>query len=91
MEELTTRYYLRCMVVDRPGVLSTISGILGKHAISIASVLQKGRKVGQTVPLVIMTHRASERAVQTALKEIDGLESVIGKPTTLLRIEEFSM
>jgi len=91
MEELTTRYYLRCMVVDQPGVLSTISGILGKHEISIASVLQKGRQVGQTVPLVIMTHRASERAVQTALKEINGLVSVIAEPTTLVRIEEFSL
>lgn len=91
MEELTTRYYLRCMVVDQPGVLSTISGILGKHEISIASVLQKGRQVGQPVPLVIVTHRASERAVQTALKEINRLASVIAKPTTMVRIEELSM
>jgi len=91
MEELTTRYYLRCMVTDQPGVLSTISGILGKHGISIASVLQKGRQIGQTVPLVIMTHRASERAVQTALREINGLVSIVAEPTTLVRIEESLM
>lgn len=91
MEELTTRYYLRCMVVDQPGMLSTISGILGKHEISIASVLQKGRQVGRIVPLVIVTHRASERAVQTALKEINGLASVVAEPTTLVRIEELSL
>lgn len=79
-------YYLRFMVLDQPGVLSQISGVLGDHAISISSVLQKGREEGQTVPLVIMTHRSSERAVQTALQTINRL-SFISEPTTLLRIE----
>lgn len=88
MEELTTRYYLRCMVVDRPGVLSQIAGVLGHHGISIMSVLQQGRQEGQTVPLIIMTHRASERSVQTALKEINQMASVVSHPTTLIRVED---
>ncbi|MDA0737763.1 MAG: homoserine dehydrogenase [Nitrospirae bacterium] len=88
MEELTTRYYLRCMVVDRPGVLSQIAGVLGHHGISIMSVLQQGRQEGQTVPLIIMTHRASERSVQTALKEINQMASVVSQPTTLIRVED---
>ncbi len=87
MEELTTRYYLRCMVLDRPGVLSQIAGVLGDHGISIMSVLQQGRQEGQTVPLIIMTHRASERSVQTALKEINQMSSVVSQPTTLIRVE----
>ncbi len=88
MEELTTRYYLRCMVVDRPGVLSQIAGVLGHHRISIMSVLQQGRQEGQTVPLIIMTHRASERSVQTALKEINQMATVVSHPTTLIRVED---
>ena len=86
IQEVSTMYYLRFMVLDQPGVLSKISGVLGEHDISISSVLQKGREEGQTVPLVIMTHRSSERAVQSALHTIDRL-SFISEPTTLLRIE----
>ncbi len=86
MEEIASLYYLRFMVVDRPGVLSQISGVLGRHGISISSVLQKGRKEGQTVPVVIMTHRARERAVQAALREIDQM-ACISEPTTLIRVE----
>jgi homoserine dehydrogenase len=86
MEEIASLYYLRFMVVDRPGVLSHISGVLGRHGISISSVLQKGRKEGQTVPVVIMTHSAIERYVQAALRDIDHM-SFISEPTTLIRIE----
>ena len=88
MEELTTRYYLRCMVLDRPGVLSQIAGVLGNHGISIMSVLQQGRHEAQAVPLIIMTHRASERSVQTAMKEINQMSSVVSQPTTLIRVED---
>lgn len=86
MDEIESRYYLRCMVKDQPGVLSAISGILGQRGISISSVLQKGRKEGQTVPLVILTHRSVERAVQSALQEINAL-SMVSEATTLLRME----
>ena len=86
IEEVTSMYYLRFMVRDQPGVLSQISGVLGEQGISISSVLQKGREEGQTVPLVIMTHRSSEQAVQTALQTINRL-SFVSEPTTLLRIE----
>ena len=86
MADIQSRYYLRCMVKDEPSVLSTISGILGKHEISISSVLQKGRKQGQPVPLVILTHRSSERGLQAALQAINAL-SIISEPTTLIRME----
>lgn len=86
MEEIVTLYYLRFMVLDRPGVLSQIAGVLGQHGISISSVLQKGRKEGQTVPVVIMTHTATERHVQAALREIDRMP-FISEPTTLIRVE----
>ncbi len=86
MEEILSQYYMRFMVLDRPGVLSQIAGVLGQHRISIASVIQQGRKEGQTVPVVIMSHTARERDVQAALREIDKM-AFISEPTTLIRVE----
>ena len=86
MDELVINYYFRFSAVDRPGVLSKISGILGSRDISIASVIQKGRQVEGSVPLVMMTHEARERDVRLALAEIDKL-NVVTAPTRLLRVE----
>jgi homoserine dehydrogenase len=86
MDEIATLYYMRFMVLDRPGVLSQISGVLGRHGISISKVLQQGRKEGQTVPVVIMSHTATERDVQAALREINRMPFV-SEPTTLIRVE----
>ena len=76
--KVMSRYYLRFMVDDHPGVLAEITGILGHHQISIASVLQHelGDVEGNDVPLMIMTHLNNEGAVQAAVEEIDRLESV---------------
>ena len=84
-----SRYYLRFEVEDRPGVLSEIAGVLGRHNISIASVLQhegSGRGV-DLVPLVIMTHMAQEGALQQAEQEITQSGSVPGA-FTRLRVRE---
>jgi homoserine dehydrogenase len=87
IEEIESLYYLRIMAQDRPGVLSKISGILGKYNISISSVIQKGRRAGRSVPVVMMTHKALERDVRSALDEIDALPLVSGK-TVLIRVED---
>ena len=86
MDSITSIYYLRFMVLDEPGVLSQISGILGRHRISIAQVIQRGRKLGGAVPLVVMTHTAIERDVQNALVEIKNLACVSEEPV-LIRVE----
>ncbi|MGH7381969.1 MAG: homoserine dehydrogenase [Candidatus Methylomirabilales bacterium] len=86
MDEVRTRYYLRVMAVDKPGVLSKVSGILGSHDISIASVIQKGRHARASVPVVMMTHEAVEGAMRRALAEIDALDVVSGR-TVCLRVE----
>ncbi len=86
MEDLLTEYYLRFMVVDRPGVLAKIAGILGRHDISIASVIQQERESGAAVPIVIRTHEARERNLRRALKVIDRFASVRTK-SALIRIE----
>jgi homoserine dehydrogenase len=87
MDEVLSEYYLRFSVLDQPGVLSKISGVLGRHNISIASVIQKGRRVGETVPLVMMTHHACERDMQAALREIDQIASEVTAKTVLIRVE----
>jgi homoserine dehydrogenase len=88
IEELDTQYYFRFSADDRPGVLSKISGILGKHDISIKSVHQKGRDVMGAVPIVMITHEARESSVKSALAEIDRLDVVRDK-TVLIRIEDW--
>ena len=74
------------MVLDRPGVLSQIAGELGRCRISISTVLQQGRRERQTVPVVIKTHTATERDVQSALRAINRM-AFISEATTLIRIE----
>ena len=87
MDEIHTNYYLRFSAVDRPGVLSKISGILGEKNISIAAVIQKGRRQSGAVPVVITTYKAREKDVQDALYEIDKLEVVLDK-TVIIRVED---
>jgi len=87
MDDLVTHYYFRFAALDRPGVLSTISGILGKYNISLQSVHQKGRKTNGSVPLVMLTHRVKEVDVKRALAEISDLNVVSDEPV-LIRIED---
>lgn len=86
MEEIGSLYYLRFTVVDRPGVLAQIAGELGRCGISISSMVQQGRREGQTVPVVIKTHTARERDVQDALREINR-RPFVSEPTRLIRVE----
>ncbi len=87
IDEIEGEYFLRFHVLDKPGVLSTISGILGKHSISIESVIQRRRgQHGNAVPLVMMAHRSREKNIQEALKEIDLLD-VVSDKSNLIRVE----
>jgi homoserine dehydrogenase len=86
--ELESRYYLRFGVVDKPGVLAQLAGMLGEHEISISEVVQEGqRQEDHPVTVVVTTHQARERNVQAALSIIDRLPTVRNK-TRLLRIFE---
>jgi homoserine dehydrogenase len=87
MDEIETKYYFRFSAVDRPGVLSKIAGILGANNISIAAVIQKGRKLDGAVPVVMTTHESREKNVRTALDEIDKLD-VVQDRTVRIRIED---
>jgi homoserine dehydrogenase len=88
MDDIEGEYFLRFWVMDKPGVLSRITGILGNHNISIESVIQRIKEDnGQGVPLVLMTHDAREKNIQAALKEINEMEEVFEK-TVLIRVEK---
>jgi homoserine dehydrogenase len=86
MDDVRSMYYFRFSALDKPGVLSKISGILGKYNISIVSVIQKGRHERKAVPLVVLTHMAREKDVASAIREINRLSVVAGK-TAIIRVE----
>ncbi len=78
--QLNGRFYLRFMVEDHPGVMAQITGVLGRHEVSIASVIQHEPDPsgdGSVVPLVIMTHMTTEGATAMAVEEIDRLPCVL--------------
>ncbi|MCP3954861.1 MAG: homoserine dehydrogenase [Desulfobacterales bacterium] len=87
MDELFTYYYLRLGALDKPGVLSIISGVLGEHGIGIKSVQQKGRRTAGAVPIVMLTHRARELDIKNAVAEITALDVVEDEPM-VIRIED---
>ena len=78
IEDIEAMYYFRFTAFDKPGVLSNISGVLGSYNISITSVIQKGRRLGEAVPLIVLTHTAKEKDVIKAVAEIDRLSVVAG-------------
>ncbi len=83
---ILSRYYLRFHVTDQPRVLSKISEILGDHAISISDCVQKIRKEGRVVPLILLTHAAHERDVREAIRLINRLK-IVREPAQVIRIE----
>ncbi len=87
IENVETRYYARFSVVDKPGVMAKVTGILGERGISIASVIQMERAAAKAVPLVMMTHQARERDMRGAMDEIDQLE-VVREPGLYMRAEQ---
>ncbi|MGA6993999.1 MAG: homoserine dehydrogenase [Candidatus Deferrimicrobiaceae bacterium] len=84
--DVDSEYYLRFQVVDKPGVLSKIAGVLGSHQISISSVIQKGRREESAVAIFIVTHHAKEKDMRAALEETDRLPVVLDR-TRMIRIE----
>jgi homoserine dehydrogenase len=82
-----SEFYLRVTAEDRPGVLSAVTGVLGKHGVSIESVIQRGRAgtEEQAVPILIVTHDATYAEMTAACAELDALPSV-RKGTFLARM-----
>lgn len=89
ISDVVTPYYLRLSVLDRPGVLALITGILSEEQIGISSVIQPEAHEGETVPLVLMLHNATQGQMDRAIEKITALESVKGTPQ-VLRVELFT-
>lgn len=70
-DTVTSRYYLRFTVTDKPKVLASIASFLGEQGISIASVMQKEGYSDNSVPVIILTHSATEQGIRTAIAEIE--------------------
>ncbi len=80
-------YYIRLMVVDRPGVIADVTACLRDEQVSLEAMLQRGRAPGETVPVVLTTHDTEESAMFRALARIQELEAVI-EPPRVIRIEQ---
>jgi homoserine dehydrogenase len=88
MDAIESRYYLRMVLQDKPGIFGVVATILGEHGISLASVLQKDRSLdGQQASVVIVTHRAVEKNVMAALRAMEERRALSEKPVWL-RIED---
>lgn len=85
MGELQCPYYFRITAIDKPGVLAKITGVFGKHKISIKSMIQKSRAKGQPVFIVLRSHMALESSVQKAIAEVDTLD-VCPDSTVTIRV-----
>ena len=87
--EIASEWYVRLTVVDRPGVMSDVTQVLAGRGISIESLVQKAPAPGQTeVPIVLLTHMASESVITDAIDEITAFDEV-SADFALLRVEAF--
>ncbi|MCH8238278.1 MAG: homoserine dehydrogenase [Proteobacteria bacterium] len=86
MERHFGAYYIRLMVVDRPGVFADIAAALRDHAVSMESVLQRTRDPGEAVPVVMTMHETEEASMTKALETIAAVDAVV-EPPRMIRIE----
>lgn len=87
IEDICSKYYLRLTVIDKPGVLHDISGILSRYDISLESVNQRRKNKGKEVPIFVVTHEAAEKNIRSAVKEIDELD-LVKEDTLFIRVLE---
>ena len=79
-------YYVRLMVVDRPGVIADIAAALRDEEVSMEAMIQRARDPGEAVPVVLTTHETEEARMRRALARIARLDSVV-EPPHMIRIE----
>ncbi len=90
MDDVSTAYYLRIHVQDRPGVLADVTQIFADHAISIEAIIQKEpQSKKSSVPIVILTHEVNEQNMNQAISEVERLEAVTDK-IMRIRLETLS-
>ena len=88
MDDHRGAYYIRLMVVDRPGVFADIAAALRDEQVSMESILQHGRAPGETVSVVMTIHDTKEAAMNRAIQRIAANDAMV-EPPRLIRIEAF--
>ncbi len=89
IEDLKTKYYIRFIVADRPGVLAAAADIFAKYDVSVKTVTQRGNAARDDVDLVFVTHTAEERNVRKAIEDILALEGVVtGGFPSVIRVQD---
>jgi homoserine dehydrogenase len=88
IERHQSAYYIRLMVLDRPGVIADVAAALRDEEVSLESMIQRGRAPGEAVPVVLTTHVTIEAAMRRALARIEALDTVL-EPPRMIRIEDF--
>jgi homoserine dehydrogenase len=87
MANIETPWYLRMKVADKPGVLSRVASIFSEQGISIEALIQRAPAEGQTlVSLIVLTNKAPQGSVDTAVGGIEALDAISGK-VTRIRVE----
>lgn len=84
-EESESKYYFRFTVADRTGVMAAITQSMANHGVSIAQAVQKGEAGAEGVPLVIISHETTAKAVKTMIEEVDGMDFTV-EPCVTFRI-----
>lgn len=79
-------FYVRLMVVDRPGVIADVAAALRDEQVSMEQMIQRGRAPGEAVPVVLTTHETEEAAMRRALERISRLDTVLETPR-MIRVE----
>src|SRR5690606_9118343 len=87
-DEVVSSYYLRLSVIDRPGVLAQVAGVLAAQQIGISSVIQPEAHEDEATPLVLMVHDTTKGRMNAAVEALAGLECVKRRPR-VLRVENF--
>jgi homoserine dehydrogenase len=87
LERHTGAYYVRLMVVDKPGVIADVAAALRDEKVSMEAMIQRGRAPGEAVPVVLTTHETGEAAMRRALATIGRLATVLEEPR-MIRIEQ---
>ncbi len=84
IDEIVSRFYIRMLCEDQPGVFVKIGQILAQREISIKGLLQhEGKKGSNMVPVIITTHPNPQKNITQALEDIAGLDVVQGKPVCI--------
>jgi homoserine dehydrogenase len=89
VEQHVGEYYVRLLVVDRPGVFADIAGAFRDQSVSMESVLQRGRTEAANVNVVIITHECQESNLLRALKHLQANAALV-EPPHMMRIENLS-